>query len=138
MPESRRRLRRMAAALVLSCATAHPATFGIGEQFPKKAVADLQLMTAKELANEARRACTVAQSDRQLGNTPEAKRLGKTSDYLRESQEYRDYLDTVLRVLRAKLGSEPLWMGEFKQAALGQDAEACSQVHQRSLKDIGQ
>ena len=106
MSERCRRLRLMAAALVLSCATAHPATVGLGTYFPKKAVADLQLMTAKELASEARSACRVAQSDQRLGNSPEARRLGKTPAYLRESQEYRDYLDTVLRVLRAKLGSE--------------------------------
>ena len=45
------------------------------------------------------------------------------------------YLDTVLRVLRAKLGREPLWMAQFRQAAWGRDPEACSQVHTRSFHD---
>jgi hypothetical protein len=134
MAKSRRRLRLMAAALVLSCAAAHPATARVGMYQPK-VVADLQLMTASELGIEATQACIAAVGSRLMANSHAVIELGKQSAYLGESREHRDYLDTVLRVLRAKLGSEPLWMVEFRKAALGQDSEACSQVHQRSLKD---
>jgi hypothetical protein len=134
MAKSRRRLRLMAAALVLSCAAAHPATARVGMYQPK-VVADLQLMTASELSLEAMRACDAAVGSRLMAHSPAAVQLGKQSAYLGESQEHRDYLDTVLRVLRAKLGREPLWMVEFKKAALGQDPNACSQAQTHSLKD---
>jgi len=124
----------MAAALVLSCAAAHPATARVGTYQPK-VVADLQLMTASELGIEATQACIAAVGSPLMANSYAVIQLGKQSAYLGESREHRDYLDTVLRVLRAKLGSEPLWMVEFRKAALGQDSEACSRVHQRSLKD---
>jgi hypothetical protein len=124
----------MAAALVLSCAAAHPATARVGMYQPK-VVADLQLMTAPELSLEAMRACAAAVGSRLMANSHAVIQLGKQSAYLGESREHRDYLDTVLRVLRATLGCEPLWMVEFKQAALGQDPNACSQATERSLKD---
>jgi hypothetical protein len=76
-----------------------------------------------------------AVGSRLMANSHAVIQLGKQSAYLGESQEHRDYLDTVLRVLRAKLGSEPLWMVEFKKAALGQDPNACSQAQTHSLKD---
>jgi hypothetical protein len=124
----------MAAVLVLSCAVAHPATARFSMHQPK-VVADLQLMTAAELGNEAARACLDAVGSRQMANNNAAIQLGKGSAYLTESGEHYDYFGTVLRVLRAKLKSDPLWMQKFKQAALGQDSEACSQAHTHSLKD---
>jgi hypothetical protein len=134
MPKSRRRLQRMAAVLLLSCAVAPPATARFSMHQPK-VVADLQLMTASELGDDAAQACLDAVGSWQMANNNAAIQMGKRSAYLDESQEHRDYLSTVLRVLRAKLGREPLWMVEFRRAALGQDLEACGQVHKRSLKD---
>ena len=124
----------MAAVLLLSCAAVPPATARVGMYQPK-VVADLQLMTAGELSIEATQACIAAAGSRKMANSNAAIQLGKQSAYLEESREHRDYLDTVLRVGRDKLKSEPLWMVEFRRAALGQDPEACSQVHTRSLKD---
>jgi hypothetical protein len=124
----------MAAALVVSCAAAHPATAGMGMYQPK-AVADLQLMTAPELGLEATRACDAAVGSRVMADSDTVIQLGQQSAYLDESVEHLDYLGTVLRVLRAKLGREPLWMAQFRQAAWGQDPEACSQVHMRSFND---
>jgi len=135
MPKRRRRLRLMVAALVLSCAAAHPAIARVGMYQPK-VVADLQLMNTKELVLEALEACNADVGSRLMSNSPPAIKLGKESVYLGESQEHRDYLGTVLRVLRAKLGREPLWMVEFQQAALGQDPNACGHVTERSFKDI--
>jgi hypothetical protein len=134
MPKSRRRLRRLAAVLLLSCAVVHPATARVSMHQPK-VVADLQLMKASELGLEATQACLDAVASREMANSNAAIQMGQQSAYLDESREHRDYLDTVLRVLRAKLGREPLWMVEFRKAALGQNGEACTQANTRSLKD---
>ena len=134
MPTRRRRLRLMVAVLLLPCAAAHPATAGMGMYQPK-AIADLQLMTAPELGLEAARACDAAVGSRVMADSDAVIQLGTQSAYLGDSREHRDYLGMVLRFLRAKLGREPLWMVQFRQAALGQDPEACSQVHTRSFND---
>jgi hypothetical protein len=128
------RFRLIAMALVLSCAAANPATAGVAFYQPKS-VADLQLMTASELIIEAMRACESAVGSRQMADHQAAIQLGKRSAYLTESQAHRDYLDTVLRVLRAKLGRQPPWMVEFQRAALSQDSQACSRAHSGSLAE---
>jgi hypothetical protein len=125
------RVRLIATALVLSFVAAHPATAGLALYQPK-AVADLQLMTASELSTEAMRACVSAVGSRQMAEHHSVIQLGKQSAYLTESQGHRDYLDTVLRVLRAKLGRQPPWMVEFQRAALSRDSQACSQAHEHS------
>jgi hypothetical protein len=126
----------MTAALGLSFAVPNPGIAGFAMHKPKS-VAELQLMKASELGDEAAQACLNAVGSRQMANNNAAIQLGKRSAYLTESGEHYDYLGTVLRVLRGKLKSEPLWMVQFRNAALGEDmdSEACSQVHRRSLKD---
>ena len=103
--------------------------------YQPKAIADLQLMTAPELGLEAARACDAAVGSRVMAHSDAVIQLGTQSAYLGESREHHNYLSMVLRVLRAKLGREPLWMEEFRRATWGQDPEACSQVHTRSFND---
>jgi hypothetical protein len=130
----RPRLRLMAAALMLSLAPATLATARVGMYQPKP-VAELQLMTASELIIEAMRACEGAVGSRLMADHQAVIQLGKRSAYLNESQEHRDYLDTVLRVIRARLGREPRWMVEFQRAALSHDPQACTRAHEHSLTE---
>jgi hypothetical protein len=130
----RRRLRLIAAALLLYFVAANPAIARVAMYQPKP-IAELQLMTASELTIEAMQACDGAVGSRLMADHQAAIQLGKRSVYLTESQEHRDYLATVLRVLRANLGREPLWMVEFRQAALGRDPKACSRAHEHSLAE---
>ena len=75
-------------------------------------------MTASELSIEAAKACNAAVGSRLMANSHPVIKLGKVSAYLEESREHRDYLGSVLRVLRAKLGRETALDGGVSESCV--------------------
>jgi hypothetical protein len=88
-----------------------------------KPIAELELMTQRELAWEAERACHKLVALNQIRS-----RFSATAMASQASNQYRaeDYMQTVGRVAR-KLngGTMPLWVGEMDSASRTSDALAC-------------